>query len=327
MLRLTDKWVWDFWFAEDGIDKHIFFLQADRTLNDPDLRHWNVSIGHAVSQDWRNWQMLPTAITPSVIDSYVMQEPFDSYTTWTGSIIKHNGTWYMFYTGGKESERGLIQRIGLATSDDLLTWTKYRPKALIEADPEWYEMYDPALWHDQSWRDPWIFKDNYTGMFHAFITARSNFGPKYGRGVIGHAKSKDLIDWEVCPPVAGWIGLGLLEVPQLISMNQQHYLIFSSYAETASENFVRNAKSRQTGVHYLVSNDVFGSYKLLTTTFLAGGKDASLYSGKLINDVDGTLALITFHNFDQNRQFVGTISDPIPVQATTTGHLYSQISK
>src|SRR5687767_12256345 len=117
-LRLEDKWVWDFWFAVEGDNYHIFYLQANRALENPDMRHWNVSIGHAVSRDLRQWRILPDALRPS--DPTLKPEAFDTYTTWTGSVLQHNGLWYMFYTGSKRSENGLIQRIGLATSRDLI---------------------------------------------------------------------------------------------------------------------------------------------------------------------------------------------------------------
>jgi beta-fructofuranosidase len=48
MLQLADRWVWDFWFAREGPRYHVFFLQAPKSLVDPDLRHWNASVGHAV---------------------------------------------------------------------------------------------------------------------------------------------------------------------------------------------------------------------------------------------------------------------------------------
>jgi beta-fructofuranosidase len=46
-LTLPDKWVWDFWLVRDGTDYHAFYLQAPRSLGDPELRHLNVSVGHA----------------------------------------------------------------------------------------------------------------------------------------------------------------------------------------------------------------------------------------------------------------------------------------
>ena len=165
-LRLPEKWVWDFWLAQDGSDYHVFYLQAPRALGDPELRHWNVSIGHAVSQDLRTWQVLPDALHPT----RGRPSAWDSYTTWTGSVVHHAGTWYLFYTGTSRSEKGLIQRIGLATSNDLLHWEKHPANPLISADPRWYELLDLELWHEQAWRDPWVFRHPETGEFHALIT-------------------------------------------------------------------------------------------------------------------------------------------------------------
>ena len=124
VLCLPDKWVWDSWLARQGPDYHIYYLQASRSLGEPELRHWNVSIGHAVSQDLRNWEILPDALKPSAASGQ-----WDNYTTWTGSVIQHGGLWYLFYTGGSQRENGLVQRIGLATSTDLLHWVGHHPAA------------------------------------------------------------------------------------------------------------------------------------------------------------------------------------------------------
>ena len=64
-LSLPDKWIWDFWFAQDGLEYHVFYLQAPKSLGDEKLRHWHVSIGHAVSRDLVSWSVLPDAISPS----------------------------------------------------------------------------------------------------------------------------------------------------------------------------------------------------------------------------------------------------------------------
>ena len=216
-LRLEDKWLWDFWLAQEGPDYHLFYLQAPRSLPDPDLRHWHVSIGHAVSADLRNWEILPDALAPSDGDAW------DDYTTWTGSIIRHEGLWYMFYTGAARAEDGLVQRIGFATSADLITWQKYGGNPVLTADPRWYELLDTDLWHDQAWRDPWLFRHPQTGEFHALITARANQGPADERGVIGHARSADLVQWQVEPPLTPPGEFGYLEVPQLVAMANGRY--------------------------------------------------------------------------------------------------------
>ena len=132
MLRLPDHWLWDFWIADDGTAYHLYFLKAPRA-GDPDLRHWNVCIGHAVSPDLRSWEVLADAIRPS-------SEPaFDDYATWTGSVVKgDDGLWHMFYTGLSHADAGQVQRIGVATSPDLHDWTKWGPQAVVTSDSRWY---------------------------------------------------------------------------------------------------------------------------------------------------------------------------------------------
>lgn len=319
MLRLEDKWLWDFWFAQDGPDTHVFYLQAERSLKDERLRHWNVSIGHAVSTDLRRWEVLPDALAPSNRDSHTTIEPFDSFTTWTGSIIRHAGEWYMFYTGSRKSERGLIQRIGLATSPDLIVWEKHGPHALIEADPEWYELLDLDLWHDQAWRDPWVFKNEKTNKFHAFITARANHGLADARGVIGHATSDNLIDWQVRPPITSPGEFGHLEVPQVVPLNSRYYLLFSCPHETTAQSRIERLGKRQDGTHYLVADDPLGPYHALTDDFLVA--DGRLYSGKIIVDRTGQHQFMGFNNFDAEGNFVGTLGDPHPVHVDDRGLL------
>ena len=51
MLTLPDKWVWDHWMVDTGSEYHIFYLQAPRSLGDPDLRHQHARTGHAVSTE------------------------------------------------------------------------------------------------------------------------------------------------------------------------------------------------------------------------------------------------------------------------------------
>jgi beta-fructofuranosidase len=146
-LRLPDHWIWDFWFAEDGDDVHVFFLHAPHDIGHQELRHGHARIGHAVSRDLRTWAVLPTALIPGPPGS------FDDLATWTGSTIAVDGRWYMFYTGISTREAGAVQRIGLATSDDLLRWEKQG--MVLEADPRWYERRGPGA-PDEAWRDPWV---------------------------------------------------------------------------------------------------------------------------------------------------------------------------
>ncbi|MGD8709602.1 MAG: glycoside hydrolase family 68 protein, partial [Ectothiorhodospiraceae bacterium] len=198
-LRLDDKWIWDFWFARDGEDHHVYFLQADRSLGDPEQRHWSVSIGHAVSRDLISWEVLGTCLTPSPSPAW------DDCTTWTGSVKRHpDGYWCLYYTGTSRADNGLRQRIGMATSRDLHNWEKHDGNPILCVDPAHYETLNTELWHDQAWRDPWVIPDPDGTHYHMFFTARTNHGSGDARGCIGHAVSNDLHTWESRPPV--WAG-------------------------------------------------------------------------------------------------------------------------
>ena len=138
--------------------------------------------------------MLPDALQPGPPGSW------DDLATWTGSVIEHDGRWHMLYTGINRSDDGLVQRIGLAVSDDLIHWEKHPSNPVLEADPRWYDLLDPTRWRDQSWRDPGCSARPATSFFHVLITARSRNGAADGAGVVAHARSLDLVDWEVLPP-------------------------------------------------------------------------------------------------------------------------------
>ncbi len=61
-FALPGDWVWDFWSAVDGDQVPLFYLHAPRSLGDPELRHHNASIGHAVTRDLTSWEHLPAPL-------------------------------------------------------------------------------------------------------------------------------------------------------------------------------------------------------------------------------------------------------------------------
>ena len=320
-LHLEDKWVWDFWFAQDGADTHIFYLQADRSLKDENLRHWNVSIGHAVSTDLRRWTILPDALRPSA------EPAWDDYTTWTGSVIRHAGLWYLFYTGTNHAEKGLVQRVGLATSADLIHWRKHPENPVIAADPAWYELLDLNQWHDHAWRDPYVVQHPATGEFHAFITARVKDGPGDARGVIGHATSPDLIRWQVQPPLTAPGEFGHMEVPQVVQIEGRWYLLFACpYPMLAKAHQARLARPVN-GTYYLSADTMLGAYHSPDAECLVGDEIGSLYSGKLVQDAGGAWQFMAFKNVTTGGEFVGDIDDPRPVRVLPDGRLEVELLK
>lgn len=306
-LRLDDRWVWDFWLTEDGSDHHLFFLQAPRAIGDPELRHWNVSVGHAVSTDLRQWDLLPDALAPAPADAW------DDYTTWTGSVLRHDGRWWMFYTGTSRREGGKIQRVGLATSEDLVAWQRYGSGPLIEADPTWYERLDLRAWYEQAWRDPWVFQDPDTGVFHAVLTARAKDGDPATRGVIGHATSDDLLTWQVRPPITQHGVFGHLEVPQVELVGGVWRLLFCTPAAPDWVRILAPALGLE-GTHSLSAAHPLGPYEWSTHQVVDADAAGSRYAGRLVRHGTGW-QFLTWRNRGPDGGFVGELADPVPVRA------------
>jgi len=303
VLRLDRHWIWDFWFADDGERFHVFYLKAPRSLEDPALRHWNTEIGHAVSVDLTEWRELPDALHPS------RGPAFDDYTTWTGSVVRdEQGTWLMFYTGNSHAEGGRRQRIGCATSSDLVTWTKHGP--LLESDPRWYEQMVDNRWDGaEHWRDPWVFRDPTGEGWHMLITARANTGEYDDRGVVGHATSTDLRTWVVQPPLSQpGAGFAQLEVIQTERVGERTLLLFSCLPNEYAAG--RKATAARAGTWRVWADSPTGPYDIAGAEHLT---DASLYVAKVIRDRQGTWKLLAFRNEDEDGGFVGELSDPMPL--------------
>jgi beta-fructofuranosidase len=314
-LRLPDKWVWDFWLAHDAQQHHVFYLQAPRSLQRSELRHHHATIGHAVSSDLRRWRVLADALKPG--------EPgcWDDLATWTGSVIERDGRWYMLYTGINRSEGGLIQRIGLAVSDDLVEWAKHPANPVLEADSRWYEVLDPTRWRDQSWRDPYLFVDPTDGDLRVLITARSRDAAPDGAGVVAHARSTDLVDWEISPPLTQPGEFAQVECPQLVLLEDRALILFSCLDEDHSAaRRQRLGDGGVTGTYVFSAAKVDGPYSASTAPIAGPNPLGSLYAGKLVPSGPASWAFMAFRGAG-NRDFVGELTDPLPVAVHDDGRL------
>jgi beta-fructofuranosidase len=303
-LHLADHWVWDSWGAHDGDHHHLFFLRASRALHDPGRRHLRASVGHARSTDLRTWELVPDALVTA--DS----PAWDDQATWTGSVVRApGGSWRMFYTGVSRAERGLVQRIGVARSDDLETWHRVGDGPLLEADPRWYEKLDLEKWIDEAWRDPYVFADPGGDGWHMLITARGldDGGDPAGRGVIGHATSPDLEHWHVGPPLTTPAGFGQLEVPQVVEVDGLPVLIFSCWPDRMTA--ARRRDAPRGGVWVVPGGSLTGPWDIAAATPF---DHPSLYAARLVEDGPGRWALLGFRDTEDGA-FIGVIPDPLPV--------------
>ena len=306
-LRLVDKWIWDSWYVFDGAKYHAFYLSASRALGDPNRRHRNPVVGHAVSTDLNNWTVVQDAL--AVSDS----PAFDSWTTWTGSVVRgEDGKWWMFYTGTSREDGGDVQTIGAATSDDLMVWSKVSSHPLVRADNRWYDLLDKSIWHDEAWRDPWVFRfENDPTTWHMLITARANHGDVATRGVLGHATSTNLIDWSVQPPLSEpGQGFGQMEVFQFEVVDGVPVLLFCcGWRELSAERLAAFGE-RDATYSLAVSADLSNIDFTKAQPFM----HPMAYAGRIIKGSDGWY-FIGFLNIEAG-EFVGELCDAVPVTAT-----------
>jgi beta-fructofuranosidase len=303
-FSLPDHWVWDFWLADDGQAFHLFFLHAPHALGDPELRHRNARIGHATSSDLTHWSFHGRAFEAGASGA------FDGAATWTGSVTRGpDGLWRMFYTGSwfpSATAATNIETIGLATSPDLWSWTK-QPGPIVKADPRWYETLGTSSWPEEAWRDPWVYRDPSDDLWHMLITARANHGEDTGRGVIGHAISRDLVTWEVAPPLSRpQAGFSHLEVPQLVAMAGQHFLVFCCN----SPRLANTRSGQMGGIWVAPAAGPAGPFEIERSELLI---DERYYAGRLVQDRAGQWFLMAFEMNAPGQPFQGRISDPMPV--------------
>jgi hypothetical protein len=113
----------------------------------------------------------------------------DVWDTYLASfnVVRHNGTYYMYYTGMRSTALTAVRHIGLATSQDGINWTRYSKNPVISSRSDSYDsanvMRPVVLVENNTWR-----------MWYA-----GNDGNKMGAPNpsidICHATSKDGKNW------------------------------------------------------------------------------------------------------------------------------------
>ena len=301
MFAIEDSWVWDFWVVDDGAAYHLFFLHAPKALGDPDARHYNAGIGHAVSRDLVSWERHPDALAKG------RPGDADDLATWTGSTVRgDDGLWYLFYTSATLTPLGNVQTISAATSPDLETFTKL-PGPLLRAESPHYELLRDGAWHDEAFRDPWVFRDPDGHGWHMLITARSPHGPAFDRGIVGHATSSDLRRWSLQPPLSEpGQGFGQLEVMETVRLGASWYLLFNCLAG----DLPQDRRPSTTGGTWLApAAGPLGPFDIAGARLLT---DDRFYVTRPVRErKTGRMLLMAFENRDAEGRFVGRLTDPV----------------
>lgn len=189
---------------------------------------------HAISSDLVHWRHLPIALSPT-------ENSYDSYGTFTGSVLPDDDAASIIYTGVTKvpREQETIRNEGLkevqcvATSNDpeLRTWQQL-DKPIIEAPPTGKKI--------TGFRDPFSWKEGdiwYAGVGSGF---------EHEGGAVLLYRSKDARHWEYLHPLAQgkWNGKifsnpvpsgEMWECPDFFALGKKHVLLYSTENETRWE--------------------------------------------------------------------------------------------
>lgn len=120
-----DSGTWDSWSVapgpviKDGATYRMYYLGCS---NPNDQFH----IGLATSSDGKLWQKYPT---PVLVGSSNWERQISPH-----SILKKNGIYFLYYVGRNQT---FLDRIGVAFSNDGVSWSKYSGNPIITPTQSW----------------------------------------------------------------------------------------------------------------------------------------------------------------------------------------------
>jgi len=199
----------DYYVYREGDTFHLFYNVGIAGASQAWYEAGNEkAFGHATSKDFKNWEHHPRVLeaVPGSWEGMVVSAP---------SIIKHDGIYYMFYTGFDDRVPGK-QTVGFATSKDLFNWERHPANPVYEA-PEWAER-RPDGWIDC--RDSHVIKYGDEFLLFTMVTTTGK------KGAIALASSKNLIDWEDLGPAVTTFNDP--ESPRVFEHNGKFYMFISS---------------------------------------------------------------------------------------------------
>lgn len=242
-FKPAQGWVGDPMPFYDNGKFHVFYLHDARD-GSPTFHPWYKTTTENFSAFTDNGEMIPTGTVTE-----------QDRALGTGSVFKNNGLYYAFYTG-HNGDLDPREKIMLATSTDLNTWTK-DPSFLLAAS----DGYDR-----NEFRDPLIIKDEASGTFRMLISTRADYKGSW-RAVIAQYTSTDLRNWQLIEPFYDDTNTFMLECPDVFTMGDYQYLIYS------------NIDDRK--VHYQFRKGTTGAWTIPANSALDG---IAFYAGKTASD-------------------------------------------
>ena len=182
----------------------------------------------------------------------------------TGSAIKANGQYHIFYTGHNphlrqqgKPEQGVMH----AVSNDMMQWKKM-PEDTFYAPSDKYEKDD--------WRDPFVFWNDETKEYNMLLAARFKKGIPRRRGLTALCSSKDLVKWQVEEAFYAPDLYFTHECPDLFKIGDWWYLLFSEFTDLVRTRY-RMSRSLK-GPWITPKRDTFDGHAFYAAKTASDGK-------------------------------------------------------
>ncbi len=196
----------DFAFARGFVDEssnryalHLFYIRHNNWYYEGPPQEWRPdldekNIGHIWTTDFETWKGPGGPNQPDTTALAVRPGKFDEFHVWAPTIVQRGPLFHMFYTGVRNEGGKEHQRIGVATSYDLNTWSPGDTVVLSAPQVPWASKDPVDYGHAQQLRDPFVMEDpiNAGWWLMYFVAVDSVFAPKMAVGV---ARSQDLRTW------------------------------------------------------------------------------------------------------------------------------------
>ncbi len=136
---------------------------------------------------------------------------------------------------------------------------------------------------------------------------------------IGIATSLDLRVWTPGPAVASPGLFVEIEVPQVFQLGDRWAMLFC----TGKHATIDGHRATWNGTHYMLADSPFGPFELAPEPLLQADDIGTNYAARAVFDPWLGNLLLAWRRFDENGNFVGALTDPIPLHMDPeTGRLW-----
>jgi hypothetical protein len=232
------------WIRDRAGRYHLFF-HTEGHAGGSDIEHY-------VSSDLRHLEYVGVALRRN-------PDGWDAAALWAPHVIESGGTYWMFYTGATAAVGPAAeQRIGVATSTDLVTWTRVPENrcagtrgdgCVYECNEPWTAWGGAAEAYNRQCRDAFVLWDAAAARWVLFATAKST----NGFAVVSVAGSNDLTRWtgtgyidatRRLPHGAGAQTTGgQAENPHVVERDGTYYLLFTDWMDPDDSCTVREPRT------------------------------------------------------------------------------------